>query len=72
MKLLSHVHINGNGYNNVETYARCIALGAKQRGINLLKNSTEVKMFSESYTYRDMSVEVNKLSLGRYNSLELC
>jgi len=58
-----------NAYKNIKREGISIL---KQRGINLLKNSTDVKMFSESYAYRDTSVEVNKLGLGRYNSLELC
>jgi putative transposase len=42
----------------------------KKRGINLLKNSTDVNI-SESYALRDMKRDVSSFSLGRSNSLEL-
>jgi len=50
----------------------------KEKGINLLKqtasikNSTEVKLFSESYALKDMIGDLSTISSGRYNSLRLC
>jgi len=80
MKLLSHVHINGNGYNNVETYARCIALGAKQRGYthsvfgcheNFVMPSSLMNIIQKEYNIipiRFMELSLKVRGISKYNN----
>jgi putative transposase len=47
------------------------AKNIKREGINLLKNSTDVKLFSGSYALKDMIGDSSTISSGSYNSKEL-